>query len=151
MALKKYNPITPGLRQLVLVDRSQLWKGKPVKSLTEGRAESAGRNAHGHITSRRRGGGHKRAYRIIDFKRKKFDMAATVERIEYDPNRTAFIALVKYADGELNYILAPQRLAIGDQVVSGERVDIKPGNALPMRNIPVGTIIHNVELKPGSG
>src|ERR1700741_4816304 len=151
MALKKYNPITPGLRQLVLVDRSQLWKGKPVKSLTEGRAESAGRNAHGHITSRRRGGGHKRNYRIIDFKRRKFDMAATVERIEYDPNRTAFIALVKYEDGELNYIIAPQRLSVGDTVVSGEYVDVKSGNAMPVANIPVGTIVHNIELKVGKG
>ena len=151
MALRKYNPITPGLRQLVLVDRSQLWKGKPVKALTEGRSESAGRNVHGHITSRRRGGGHKRTYRIVDFKRRKFDMPATVERLEYDPNRTAFIALIKYEDGEQSYILAPQRLNAGDRVVSGIKVDVKPGNAMPMANMPVGTIIHNVEMKLGKG
>ncbi len=151
MALKTFKPATPSLRQLVLIDRKELWKGGPVKSLTEGLKSSGGRNNHGHITTRHRGGGHMRRYRVIDFKRKKFDMAATVERIEYDPNRTAFIALLKYTDGTLNYILAPQRLAVGDQVVSGDRVDIKPGNALPMRNIPVGTIIHNVEMKPGSG
>jgi large subunit ribosomal protein L2 len=151
MALKTYNPITPGLRQLVLVDRSQLWKGKPVKALTEGRAESAGRNAHGHITTRRRGGGHKRNYRIIDFKRRKFDTPATVERLEYDPNRTAFIALIKYEDGELSYILAPQRLNAGDKVISGTKVDVKPGNAMPMANMPIGTIIHNVEMKLGKG
>ena len=151
MALRKYNPITPGLRQLVLVDRSQLWKGKPVKALTEGRSESAGRNVHGHITSRRRGGGHKRTYRIVDFKRQKFDVPATVERLEYDPNRTAFIALIKYEDGELSYILAPQRLNAGDKVVSGQKVDVKPGNAMPMANMPIGTIIHNVEMKLGKG
>jgi large subunit ribosomal protein L2 len=136
---------------VVLIDRSELWKGNPVKALTEGHKSSGGRNNHGHITTRHHGGGHRRRYRIIDFKRRKFDVAGTVERIEYDPNRTAFIALVRYPDGELNYILAPQRLAIGDQVVSGERVDIKPGNTLPMRNIPVGTIIHNIEIKPGRG
>jgi large subunit ribosomal protein L2 len=122
-----------------------------VKALTEGRSESAGRNAHGHITSRRRGGGHKRAYRVIDFKRQKFDVAATVERLEYDPNRTAFIALLKYEDGELAYILAPQRLNVGDKVVSGQKVDVKPGNAMPMASMPIGTIIHNVEMKLGKG
>jgi large subunit ribosomal protein L2 len=151
MALKTFKPTTPGLRQVVLIDRSDLWKGNPVKALTEGHKSTGGRNNHGHITTRHHGGGHRRRYRIIDFKRRKFDVAGTVERIEYDPNRTAFIALVRYPDGELNYILAPQRLAIGDQVVSGERVDIKPGNTLPMRNIPVGTIIHNIEIKPGRG
>jgi large subunit ribosomal protein L2 len=151
MALKTFKPVTPGLRQVVLIDRSELWKGGPVKNLTEGLKSTGGRNNHGHITTRHKGGGHRKRYRIVDFKRRKFDVAGTVERIEYDPNRTAFIALVKYADGELSYILAPQRLAVGDQVVAGERADIKPGNALPMRNIPVGTIIHNVELKPGSG
>ena len=113
--------------------------------------KTGGRNNHGHITTRQHGGGHKRLYRLVDFKRRKFDVAATVERLEYDPNRTAFIALIKYSDGEQAYILAPQRLAVGDKVVSGERVDIKPGNALPLRNIPVGTIIHNVEMKPGKG
>jgi len=151
MALKNFNPITPSQRELVLVDRSGLHKGKPVKSLTEGLSSSGGRNTHGHITVRWRGGGHKRAYRVVDFRRRKHDMPATVERLEYDPNRTAFIALIRYQDGELAYILAPQRLAAGDQVISGERVDIKPGNALPLRSIPVGTIVHNVELKIGRG
>ncbi len=151
MALKNFNPITPGMRQLVLVDRSTLYKGKPVKSLTEGLTKKGGRNNTGRITARRRGGGHKRRYRVVDFKRRKFDMAATVERIEYDPNRTAYIALLKYSDGELAYILAPQRLRTGDSVVAGDRVDVKPGNAMPLNNIPVGTIIHNVEMKPGKG
>ncbi|WNJ98182.1 50S ribosomal protein L2 [Thalassospiraceae bacterium LMO-JJ14] len=152
MALKQYKPDTPGQRGLVLVDRSQLWKGDPVKSLTEGLRKKGGRNNQGHITARRIGGGHKRRYRKIDFKRTKLDMAAVVERIEYDPNRTAFIALLKYSDGELAYILAPQRLAVGDEVVSGKNgVDIKPGNAMPMAAMPVGTIIHNVEMKPGKG
>jgi large subunit ribosomal protein L2 len=151
MALKQYNPITPSLRQLVQVDRSELWKGKPVKALTEGLSKSGGRNNTGRITARRMGGGHKRRYRLVDFKRRKFDVPATVERLEYDPNRTAFIALIRYADGELAYILAPQRLKAGDQVVAGERVDVKPGNAMPLRSIPVGTIVHNVELKPGKG
>jgi large subunit ribosomal protein L2 len=151
MALKKYNPTTPGQRQLVLVDRTGLHRGKPVKALTEGKMSSGGRNNNGHITSRFRGGGHKQAYRKVDFKRRKFDMPAKVERIEYDPNRTAFIALVKYEDGELAYILAPQRLAAGDSIVAGEHVDVKPGNAMPVANIPVGTIVHNVELKIGKG
>ena len=151
MALKQYNPKTPGMRQLVLVDRSDLHKGKPVKTLTQGLTKKGGRNNHGRITARRRGGGHKRLYRIIDFKRRKFDVAGTVERLEYDPNRTAFIALIKYDDGELAYIVAPQRLRAGDKVVSGNRVDVKPGNAMPLNSIPVGTIIHNVEMKPGRG
>ena len=151
MALKKFKPTTPGRRQLVQVDRAGLWKGKPVKGLTEGLTKNGGRNNHGRITARRRGGGHKRLYRIIDFKRGKFDMPATVERLEYDPNRTAFIALVQYEDGEQAYILAPQRLGAGDVVVSGKQADIKPGNAMPMARIPVGTIIHNVEMKPGKG
>ncbi|MBE90244.1 MAG: 50S ribosomal protein L2 [Rhodospirillaceae bacterium] len=151
MALKSFNPITPGMRELVLVDRSTLHKGGPVKTLTEGLTKKGGRNNKGRITARRRGGGHKRRYRIIDFKRAKIDMTATVERIEYDPNRTAFIALITFEDGEQSYILAPQRLAPGDQVVSGTDVDIKPGNALPLNNIPVGTIIHNVEMKAGKG
>ncbi len=151
MALKQYKPTTPGRRQLVLVDRSELWKGKPEASLTEGLRKKGGRNNLGRVTVRFRGGGHKRRYRVIDFKRDKADVVATVERLEYDPNRTAFIALVSYADGEKRYILAPQRLAVGDQVVSGERVDIKPGNALPLKNIPVGTVVHNVELKVGKG
>ncbi|CBS85837.1 50S ribosomal protein L2 [Azospirillum lipoferum] len=151
MALKQYRPITPSLRQLVIVDRSELWKGKPVKTLTEGLTKSGGRNNTGRITARRMGGGHKRTYRLVDFKRRKFDVPATVERLEYDPNRTAFIALIKYQDGTLSYILAPQRLKVGDTVVSGERVDVKPGNAMPLKNIPVGSIVHNVELKAGKG
>ena len=151
MALKKYKPTSPAQRGLVLVDRSGLYKGKPVKGLTEGLTKSGGRNNYGRVTVRFRGGGHKRSYRLIDFKRTKADMPATVERLEYDPNRTAFIALIKYEDGELAYILAPQRLAAGDTVVSGNRVDVKPGNAMPLANIPVGTIVHNVELKPGKG
>src|SRR5215510_7807697 len=151
MALKNFNPVTPSQRQLVLVDRSTLYKGKPLKALTEGKSSSGGRNNNGRITVRFRGGGHKKTLRTVDFKRRKFDMPAKVERLEYDPNRTAFLALVKYEDGELAYILAPQRLAVGDQVVSGERVDIKPGNAMPLANMPVGTIVHNVEMKPGKG
>ena len=151
MALKSFNPTTPGRRGLVLVDRSGLWKGKPERSLTEGLKSMGGRNNHGRITARRRGGGHKRRYRIIDFKRLKYDMEATVERLEHDPNRTAFIALVKYSDGDLSYILAPQRLRAGDKVISGKAVDIKPGNAMPMQSIPVGTIIHNIEMKVGKG
>ena len=151
MALKKYKPTTPGQRGLVQVDRSSLHSGKPVKKLTEGLTKSGGRNNAGRITARRRGGGHKRTYRMIDFKRNKFDMVATVERLEYDPNRTAFIALVNYEDGEQAYIIAPQRLAAGDKVIAGESVDVKPGNAMPLKSIPIGTIIHNIELKPGKG
>ncbi|MBX6368682.1 MAG: 50S ribosomal protein L2 [Rhodospirillales bacterium] len=151
MALKTFKPVTPSQRQLVIVDRSELWKGKPVKELTEGLRSKGGRNNTGRVTVRWRGGGHKQRYRLVDFKRRKDDVAATVERLEYDPNRTAFIALVKYDDGELSYILAPQRLQAGDRVVSGERVDVKPGNAMPLKNIPIGTIVHNVEMKPGKG
>ncbi|MEE3050540.1 MAG: 50S ribosomal protein L2 [Pseudomonadota bacterium] len=151
MALKTHNPTTPSRRGFVLVDRAELWKGKPEKSLTEGLRNKGGRNNNGRITARRRGGGHKRRYRIIDFKRLKHDVEATVLRLEYDPNRTAFIALIKYADGDLSYILAPQRLREGDKIISGDTVDIKPGNAMPMQNIPVGTIIHNVEMKVGKG
>ena len=151
MALKQHKPVTPGRRGLVTIDREGLWKGKPEKILTEGLRKHGGRNNTGRITARRRGGGHKRRYRMVDFKRLKSGVSATVERLEYDPNRTAYIALIKYEDGEVAYILAPQRLAVGDQVVAGERVDIKPGNALPMQNIPVGTIIHNVEMKVGKG
>jgi large subunit ribosomal protein L2 len=152
MALKHFNPVTASLRGTVLIDRSELWKGKPVKALTEGKSHSGGRNNHGRTTSFFRGGGHKQSYRFVDFKRRsKFDMPATVERLEYDPNRTAFIALIKYQDGELSYILAPQRLRVGDSVVAGARVDIKPGNAMPLAAIPVGTIIHNIEMKTGAG
>lgn len=151
MALRQYNPVTASLRGTVLIDRSELWKGKPVKGLTVGKTSSGGRNNHGHTSVRFRGGGHKQSYRYVDFKRRKHDVPATVQRLEYDPNRSAFIALVKYSDGELSYILAPQRLRAGDQVVSGQRVDIKPGNAMPMAAIPVGTIIHNIEMKQGAG
>ena len=151
MALKSYKPITPGQRGLVLVDRSGIWKGKPEKSLTEGLRSKGGRNNEGRITARRRGGGHKRRYRLVDFKRQKMNVPARVERLEYDPNRTAFIALLKYEDGEMAYILAPQRLREGDQVIASLASDIKPGNAMPMQSIPVGTIVHNVEMKPGKG
>lgn len=151
MALKTYNPTTPGQRGLVLVDRSDLHKGSPEKSLTEGLTKSGGRNNTGRITARRIGGGHKRTYRKVDFKRRKFDVTATVERLEYDPNRTAFIALIKYEDGEVAYIIAPARLAPGDTVIAGSKVDVKPGNAMPLMNMPVGTIVHNVEMKPGKG
>jgi large subunit ribosomal protein L2 len=152
MALKLYKPTTPSMRQLVLVDRSELYKGKPVKALTEGKSSSGGRNNLGRVTVRFRGGGHKRSLRLVDFKRRShMGMPAVVERIEYDPNRTAFIALIKYVDGTLSYILAPQRLAVGDTVVAAESADVKPGNAMPIGNIPVGTIVHNVELKIGKG
>ncbi|MGD9915048.1 MAG: 50S ribosomal protein L2 [Rhizobiaceae bacterium] len=151
MALKKFKPVTPSTRQLVIVDRSGLHKGKPVKGLTEGLVSSGGRNNSGRVTARFQGGGHKRSYRLVDFKRRKLDVSATVERLEYDPNRTAFIALIKYEDGELSYILAPQRLAAGDKVVAGQSADVKPGNAMPLSAMPVGTIIHNIELKPGKG
>src|SRR5262252_3139974 len=151
MALKTFNPTTPSRRQLVIVDRGDLWKGKPVKSLTAGLRGKGGRNNTGRITMRWRGGGNKRRYRLIDFKRRKLDVPATVERLEYDPNRTAFIALVKYSDGELSYVLAPQRLAVGDTIVSSMSADVKPGNAMPLVAMPVGTIVHNVEMKPGAG
>ena len=151
MSLKSYKPNTPGQRGLVLVSRESLWSGKPEKTLTVGLSKSGGRNNKGRVTARRRGGGHKRLYRMIDFKRNHFEIPAKVERIEYDPNRSAFIALLLYNDGKKSYILAPQRLAVGDTVVSSAKADIKPGNALPLANIPIGTIIHNVELKPGKG
>ncbi len=151
MALKKFKPTSPGTRQLVIVDRSDLYKGKPVKGLTIGLTGKGGRNNTGRITARRQGGAHKRAYRIVDFKRRKFDVPGTVERIEYDPNRTAFIALIRYEDGELSYILAPQRIAPGDTVIASESADVKPGNAMPLKSMPVGTIVHNIELKPMKG
>lgn len=151
MALRTFKPVTPGLRQLVIVDRSELYKGKPVKSLTEGQSSAGGRNNMGRVTVRFRGGGHKQTYRIIDFKRRKLDMPAKVERIEYDPNRTSFIALIRYSDNTLSYIIAPQRLSVGDEVVAGTQVDVKPGNAMPLANMPVGTIVHNVEMKIGKG
>ncbi|MBL8789054.1 MAG: 50S ribosomal protein L2 [Rhizobiales bacterium] len=151
MALKTFNPTSAGRRHLIQVDRSDLFKGKPVKSLVEGKKNNGGRGNTGRITTRGQGGGHKQSYRLIDFKRTKHDMPATVERLEYDPNRTSFIALIKYTDGTLSYILAPQRLAVGDTVVSGANVDVKPGNAMPIGAVPVGTIVHNVEVKPGAG
>ncbi|ABI76399.1 ribosomal protein L2 [Hyphomonas neptunium ATCC 15444] len=151
MALKTFNPTSPGRRQLVLVDRSALHKGKPVKALTQGLSSKGGRNNQGRITVRHQGGGVKRLYRQVDFKRTRWDIPATVERLEYDPNRTAFIALIKYQDGELSYIIAPQRLEVGDTVITSATADIKPGNTLPLKSIPVGTIIHNIELKPQKG
>ena len=151
MALKHYKPVTSGQRGLVLVNRSILYKGQPVKQLTEGLCKKGGRNNTGRIMVRHRGGGHKRRYRIVDFKRRKWDIVATVERFEYDPNRTAFIALIRYEDGEIAYILAPQRLVIGDKVIAGDKVDVKPGNAMPLYSIPIGTIIHNLEMKPKKG
>jgi len=152
MALKTYNPTSEGRRQLITTDRSELWKGKPVKTLTEGLSKSGGRNNRGRITAFHRGGGHKRTYRLIDFKRVKFDVVGTIERLEYDPNRTAWIALVKYEDGDLAYIVAPQRLTAGDKVISSmSTVDVKPGNAMPLERMPVGTIVHNIELKPRKG
>jgi large subunit ribosomal protein L2 len=150
MALRTYNPVTPSQRGLVLVDKSALWKGKPIKSLVVGQSKKGGRS-HGQIAVRHQGGGHKQKYRFVDFKRNKLNVEATVERIEYDPNRTAFIALIRYEDNELSYILAPQRLSVGDKVVSGDHADIKVGNALRLRSIPIGTIVHNVEMKPGKG
>jgi large subunit ribosomal protein L2 len=151
MALKTFRPTSPGMRHLVQVDRSQLHKGGPVKTLVEGKSKTGGRNNHGRITMRHIGGGAKQLYRKVDFKRTKHDMPATVERLEYDPNRTAFIALIKYTDGTQSYILAPQRLAVGDQVVAGAKVDVKPGNAMPLAAMPIGTIVHNVELKAKAG
>jgi len=151
MPLKSYKPTTPGQRDLVLVDRSELWSGRPEKSLSFGLNKKGGRNNSGRITMRRKGGGAKRLYRLIDFKRNKFDIKGTVERIEYDPNRTAFIALVKYEDGEKSYILAPQRIKVSDTIISSSSSDIKPGNAMPFTGMPIGTIVHNVELKKGKG
>ncbi len=151
MALKKYNPTTPSQRGLVRVDKSFLWKGSPYKPLTKGLKKTGGRNNLGRITSRHIGGGHKKLYRLIDFKRSKINIPAVIERIEYDPNRTAYIALLKYSDNEYSYILAPAKLNVGDEIISSPDADIKPGNCLPLKNIPVGTIIHNVEMKVGKG
>ena len=151
MALKHFNPTSPSRRQLVLVDKSELHKGKPEKSLVSGLTKSGGRGGGGRIAVRFRGGGAKRLYRLIDFKRRKWGVVGVIERLEYDPNRSAFIALIKYADGELAYILAPQRVKVGDEIIADEKVDVKPGNASPLRSMPVGTIIHNVELKPEKG
>ena len=151
MALKHFNPTSPARRGLVLVDKGELHKGKPEKSLVEGLTKTGGRGGGGRIAVRFRGGGAKRLYRLVDFKRRKFDVVGTIQRLEYDPNRTAFIALVKYADGELAYILAPQRLKAGDEIIASEKVDLKPGNASPLRSLPIGSMIHNIELKPGKG
>ena len=151
MALKQFNPTSPSRRGLVLVDRSELHKGGPIKSLVQGLTKSGGRGQGGRVAVRFRGGGAKRLYRMVDFKRRKFGVTGVIERLEYDPNRTAFIALVKYADGELAYILAPQKLKAGDEIIAAEKVDVKPGNASPLRSLPIGTIIHNIELKPLKG
>jgi large subunit ribosomal protein L2 len=152
MALKNYKAVTPTLRQLITVDRKELWKGRSLKILTTKVVEDSGRNNIGHITVRHKSGGHKKSLRIIDFRRDKFDLEARVERIEYDPNRTAFIALLKYSDGIFSYILAPHKLVIGDFVMSSKSlIDVKVGNAMPLSVVPVGSIIHNIELKPGCG
>ncbi|MFP4167713.1 MAG: 50S ribosomal protein L2 [Desulfonatronovibrionaceae bacterium] len=151
MAVKKLKPTSPGRRFQTVSDFNEITSESPEKSLTVGMSRKSGRNSYGRITSRRRGGGVKQKYRIIDFRRNKFDVPARVKTIEYDPNRSARIALLAYADGERRYILAPIGLSVGDQVLSGEKVDIKPGNSLPMSSIPVGTIIHNIELAPGGG
>lgn len=151
MALKQYKSVTTSQRQLVNIDRSELWKGKPFKKLTVRKLEKAGRNNHGHVTVWHRGGGHKQRYRIVDFLRNKKDIDANVERIEYDPNRSAFLALLKYTDGEYRYIIAPQKVKVGDKLISSDKADIKNGNAMLLKNIPVGTVVHNVELKIGKG
>ena len=151
MAIRNHKPTSPGRRFVTNLDRSEVTKGTPEKKLTKGKMRSSGRNSDGHITSRHRGGGHKRRYRAIDFKRDKFDVPATVAAIEYDPNRSANIALLNYADGEKRYILAPTGLGVGDRVLAGVKVDVRVGNAMPMGNIPLGTLVHNVELKPGKG
>lgn len=152
MALKKYNPTSNGKRAQISVDYGILSKVEPEGSLLSGLSKSGGRNNHGRMTTRHIGGGHKRSYRLIDFKRDKFEIPARVATLEYDPNRTAFIALLHYADGEKRYILAPQRVAVGDQVLSSTKeAEIKPGNALPLRAIPAGTIVHNIEMKPQKG
>ena len=151
MALKHFNPTSPARRGLILVDKSALWKGGPVKALTEGKHKTGGRNNKGHVTSRGIAGGHKQSYRFIDFKRRQWDVEGTVERIEYDPNRTAFIALISYGEGDVKYIIAPQRLAVGDKVIAAKKTDVKPGNAMEIGQVPVGTIVHNVEMKPGKG
>jgi len=151
MTLKYLKPTTSSQRGTVLIDRSSLWKGKPMKPLAMKLTSTGGRNNHGKITSRRRGGGAKRKYRIIDFKRNKFGVEGEVIRIEYDPNRSSFISLIKYSDGEYRYILAPQDLSVGSKIISDQNANIANGNCLPIKNIPVGTNIHNIELKSGSG
>ncbi len=151
MAIKFYKPTTPGRRNMTTMDYSGLSKVAPERSLLEPIKKNAGRNSYGRITVRHRGGGNRRKYRVIDFKRERFGISATVQTLEYDPNRSAFIALVQYEDGEKRYIIAPQDLKVGDKIVSGPEADIKPGNALPLINIPVGTFLHNIELYPGKG
>jgi len=151
MGIRNYKPTSPGRRFVTSLDNEEITNKKPHKKLTEGKKRSSGRNNDGRITSRHRGGGHKQRYRIIDFKRDKFEVPAKVAGIEYDPNRSANIALLHYADGEKRYILAPHGLTVGDTVTAGEKVDVRPGNAMPMKNIPLGTQVHNVELKPGKG
>ena len=151
MAIKFYKPTTPGRRNMTTMDYSGLSKVAPERSLLEPIKKNAGRNSYGRITVRHRGGGNRRKYRVIDFKRERFGITATVQTLEYDPNRSAFIALVQYEDGEKRYIIAPQDLKVGDKIVSGPEADIKPGNALPLINIPVGTFLHNIELYPGKG
>ena len=149
--LKNIKPTTPGQRGTVLVSKNHLWKGEPYKKLTTPIKSTGGRNNQGRITSRRIGGGVKKRYRNIDFKRNKFDIFAEVIRNEYDPNRSSFISLIKYEDGEYRYILSPQKLKVGEKITSGNKVEIKDGNCMPLKNIPVGTSIHNIELKPGAG
>ena len=151
MAIKTYKPVTPGRRGMTVIDYSGLSKVAPERSLLETLKKHSGRNSYGRITVRHKGGANRRKYRVIDFKRNKLGMNAEVKTIEYDPNRSAFIALVQYEDGEKRYILAPEKLGVGDKVRSGADADIKPGNALPLANIPVGTVIHNIELHPGKG
>ena len=151
MAIKFYKPTTPGRRNMTTMDYSELSKVAPERSLLEPIKKNAGRNSYGRITVRHRGGGNRRKYRVIDFKRERFGITATIQTLEYDPNRSAFIALVQYEDGEKRYIIAPQDLKVGDKIVSGPDADIKPGNALPLINIPVGTFLHNIELYPGKG
>jgi large subunit ribosomal protein L2 len=151
MAVRRYKPTTPGRRGMSVSDFGALTQDKPLKRLTKPNPKKAGRNVHGRITTRRQGGGHKRRYRVVDFRRNKDGVPAKVATIEYDPNRSAWIALLHYADGEKRYILAPDRLKVGDVLESGEGADIRPGNALPLRNIPVGTTIHAIELRPGGG
>ena len=151
MALKRYKPTTPGQRGLVLVDRDGLWTGKPEKRLTEGLPQKGGRNNLGRVTARRRGGRHKRSYRIVDFKRLKYDIVGTVERIEYDPNRSCYIMLVKFEDNSHAYYLAPQKIKVGEKIENGSKKEIKIGNCMPLQDIPVGINIHNVEIQPGAG
>ncbi|MFZ9470769.1 MAG: 50S ribosomal protein L2 [Rickettsiales bacterium] len=152
MGLKNYKSTTPTMRQYVSIDKSELWKGSPLKILTKKSSEKSGRNNIGHITVRHKSGGHKKSYRIIDFKRDKYDIEAKVERIEYDPNRTSFIALLKYSDGIYSYIIAPNKLNVGDTITSSRNlIDVKIGNAMPLSVIPIGSTIHNIEIKPGSG